>query len=346
MVTKSFWKPLSANTIFVTNDNVTKRRDYEEQVMKVFYLSNVIAPQELQEIVTAVRSVADIQRLFVYNSQNAIIARGEADRIALAEKIISDLDKPRAEVVVDVIVMSTTHRRHAQPGRQPAPTAASTCPSCTTRGSASGRASPTPTTGTGDRRHPHHHHQHGHPAFQYRQVGHRRLRRDPAGRPAAGRAERPHHAVLQSPQLRAVDNQKATLKIGDRQPTATGSFQPGIGGVGINPLVNTQFTFIDVGVNVDITPKVHDNNEISMHVELEISSVRDHVNLGGIDQPVIWQQKAMHDIRLKDGQVNLLAGLNQTRRPRPWSASRGFPASRLSASCSAARRWTNRRASC
>src|ERR1039458_7680181 len=51
--------------------------------------------------------------------------------------------------------------------------------------------------------------------------------------------------VLQSPQLRAVDNLKATLKIGDREPTATGSFQPGIGGVGINPLVNTQFTFID-----------------------------------------------------------------------------------------------------
>ena len=58
--------------------------------------------------------------------------------------------------------------------------------------------------------------------------------------------------VLQSPQLRAVDNVKATLKIGDRQPTATGSFQPGIGGVGINPLVNTQFTFIDVGVNVEM----------------------------------------------------------------------------------------------
>ena len=67
VVTKSFWKPLSANTIFVTNDNTTKRRDYEEQVMKVFYLTNVNTPQELQEIVTAVRSVADIQRLFVYN---------------------------------------------------------------------------------------------------------------------------------------------------------------------------------------------------------------------------------------------------------------------------------------
>src|SRR5205814_9199727 len=71
--------------------------------------------------------------------------------------------------------------------------------------------------------------------------------------------------VLQSPQLRAVDNVKATLKIGDRQPTATGSFQPGIGGVGINPLVNTQFNYIDVGVNMKLNPRVHDNGEVSMH---------------------------------------------------------------------------------
>ena len=88
--------------------------------------------------------------------------------------------------------------------------------------------------------------------------------------------------VLQSPEIRSVDNQKATLKIGEKEPIASGSFQPGIGGVGINPLVNTQFTFIDVGVNVDLTPKVHDNGEVSMHVEVEISSVVGNVNLGGI----------------------------------------------------------------
>jgi general secretion pathway protein D len=117
--------------------------------------------------------------------------------------------------------------------------------------------------------------------------------------------------VLQSPQLRAVDNLKATLKIGDREPTATGSFQPGIGGVGINPLVNTQFTFIDVGVNVEITPRVHDNGDISLHVDLDISSVTGHVNLGGIDQPIIGQRKISHDIRMPDGAVQLLGGLTK-----------------------------------
>ena len=108
VVTKSYWKPLSPNTIFITMDNPNKRRDYEEQVAKVFYLSNVNGPQELQEIVNAVRSVADIQRFFPYNAQNAIIAKGSADQMALAEKILHDLDKPKSEVVVDIIVMEAS----------------------------------------------------------------------------------------------------------------------------------------------------------------------------------------------------------------------------------------------
>src|ERR1019366_6044214 len=117
--------------------------------------------------------------------------------------------------------------------------------------------------------------------------------------------------VLQNPQLRAVDNQKASLKIGDRQPIASGSFQPGIGGVGINPLVNTQFTFLDVGVNVEILCRVHDNGDVSMHVDLDISSVTGHVTTGGIDQPIIGQRKISHDIRMPDGAVQLLGGLTK-----------------------------------
>ena len=312
VITKSFWKPLSANTIFITNDNVTKRRDYEEQVMRVFYLSNVNTPQELQEIVTAVRSVADIQRLFVYNSQNAIIARGEADRIALAEKIISDLDKPRAEVIVDVLVMSTstgtTQKLAATLAAQGINTPISYNPRQSIRaGIANTSTSTTATTTTTTT---------ASTAIPLSNIG-KWATSDYAVTLPDGLLQAVLNdsstRVMQSPQLRAVDNQKATLKIGDRQPTATGSFQPGIGGVGINPLVNTQFTFIDVGVNADITPKVHDNGEISMHIEMEISSVRDHVNLGGIDQPIISQQKAIHDVRLKDGQVNLLAGLIQNQ---------------------------------
>src|SRR4051795_2152472 len=113
VLTKSYWKPLSPNTIFITNDNPNKRRDYAEMVAQTFYLANVASPQEIQEIVNAVRSISELQRVVAFTSQNAIIVRGEADQVALAAKMIGDLDKPRAEVVVDILVMeaSTTFRR-------------------------------------------------------------------------------------------------------------------------------------------------------------------------------------------------------------------------------------------
>src|SRR3984893_2570689 len=104
MLTHTFWKPISPNTIFVTEDNVTKRRDYEDEVVRVFYLRNVTSVQEFQEIVTAVRSVTDIRRCFTYGAQNAVMCRGTVDQIALAEKLFHDLDKPKSEVVVDLIV--------------------------------------------------------------------------------------------------------------------------------------------------------------------------------------------------------------------------------------------------
>jgi general secretion pathway protein D len=115
--------------------------------------------------------------------------------------------------------------------------------------------------------------------------------------------------LIQNPSIRSVDGQKASLKIGDRVPVATGSFQPGIGGVGINPLVNTQFQYLDVGVNIDITPRVHADREVTLKLAMDISSVTGNSNIGGISQPVIGQRKIEHEIRLKDGEVSLLGGI-------------------------------------
>jgi general secretion pathway protein D len=119
--------------------------------------------------------------------------------------------------------------------------------------------------------------------------------------------------ILDDPEIRVVDGQTAKLRIGDRIPVATGSFQAGIG-VGattgaVNPLVNTQFQYLDVGVNVDVTPRIHPDHEISMKVNVVVSSQTNTVNIGGINQPVISQRSIEHDIRLKDGEVNVLGGL-------------------------------------
>src|SRR6185437_12868374 len=117
--------------------------------------------------------------------------------------------------------------------------------------------------------------------------------------------------VLQAPQIRAADSTKATLNIGEKVPTASGSFQPGVAGVGVSPLVNTQFTYLDVGVNLEITPHVHDGDEISMHVAVDISQVAKYVNLGGIDIPDLAQNKIATDVRLHEGEVNLISGIIQ-----------------------------------
>jgi general secretion pathway protein D len=79
--------------------------------------------------------------------------------------------------------------------------------------------------------------------------------------------------LLQNPRIRAVNNEKATLRIGDRVPIATRSFQAGIIGGGVSPLVSTQFQYLDVGVNIDITPHIHSDREVTLKMSLEISSV-------------------------------------------------------------------------
>src|SRR6185295_13258515 len=110
-LTHTFWKAITPNTIFVAEDNVTKRRDYEDDVVKVFYVTNVTSVQEFQEIATAIRTVAEIRRVFTYNAQKAMIVRGTVDQVALTEKLIHDLDKPKSEVIVDVIVMEANSQR-------------------------------------------------------------------------------------------------------------------------------------------------------------------------------------------------------------------------------------------
>jgi general secretion pathway protein D len=330
ILTKSFWKPLpGGNTIFITNDNRNKRNDYEDQVLRVFYLSNVNTPQELQEIVNAVRAVTELTRLMPYNSLHAIIARGEADRVALAEKIINDLDRPKAEVVIDVMVMQASSVFSRQITAAVASTGlnvpvgfaprtslqvvqnTSTNSTNTNVGNTNltntGTTSTTTATPSGPV---------AIPLSNLQHLGTADWSIVLPGALLQAALSDANTKILQSPEVRSVDNSKASLKIGERQPTATGSFQPGIGGVGINPLVNTQFTYIDVGVNLDVTPQVHENDEVSMHVELDISSVAGYVNLGGIQQPIIQQNKIIHDLRVREGDVSLLAGLSQDQESK------------------------------
>jgi len=316
LLTKSFWKPLSANAIFVTLDNTTKRREMEEQVVKVFYLNNITNTTELQEVITTLRTVTEIQKIYNYTTQNALIIRCEADRMLLAEKIIADLDKPKSEVVVDVIVMEVRKDRVRNLGAQIAngglsmngvftprsalqnSTTASTTNSTTT--------TPTGTTSTTTNS--------AIPLKNLRKISSQdySITGIPGGFIEALLSDT-GTKVVQSPQLRALDNVKVSLHIGDKVPTASGSFGSGIGGVGVgvSPLVQTQFTYIETGVNMDMLPRVHDANQVTLHVEIDISQVTGYRDVGGIQQPIISQRKIAQDIRTEDGEINLLGGLMQ-----------------------------------
>lgn len=325
VITKTYWKPLSSNTIFVTNDNPNKRRDYAEMVAQTFYLSNVSSAQEIQEIVNAVRSIAELQRVVAFTSQNAIIVRGEQDQVALAAKMIHDLDKPRAEVVVDIMVMEASSVFTRQLTTAIASTGLNVPLNFTPRSSLQVQSSSTTSTSstgtntngtstTGSTTSATASSTSG-LAIPLANLGHLSSQDFSLTLPSAllqAALSDTKTRVLQAPQLRSVDNVKAELKIGEREPTATGSFQPGIGGVGINPLVNTQFNYIDVGVNVVMQAHVHDNQDVSIHIELDISTVSGYANIGGIQQPIIGQRKVTHDIRMHEGEVNLLGGLINT----------------------------------
>jgi general secretion pathway protein D len=303
---KTFWRPVTPNTVFVATDNPAKRKELDQSVIKTFYLSNLSQATELQDVVNAVRTLLEVQRIQQLQSQNAIIVRGTPDQIALAQKLVDDLDKAKSEVVIDVVVMQVSRDRSRTLGITP-PTSTSislnnninTTP--TTNPQTGVTTTPT-TSGTGT----------ASGGINLNRIGNLNATDFTITIPgitASAIIGDSATKIIQNPQIRALDGQKATLKIGDRVPVATGSFQPGIGGVGINPLVNTQFQYLDVGVNIDITPRVHAGREVSLKVSLDISSVTGNSNIGGISQPVIGQRKIEHEIRLKEGEVNLLGGM-------------------------------------
>jgi general secretion pathway protein D len=317
---KTFWRPVTSNTIFVAADNPAKRKELEQSVLKTFYLTNLSQPTELQDVVNAIRAVLDVQRVQQLLSQNALVVRGTPDQIALAQKLVEDLDKARPEVIIDIAIMQVSKDRSRTLGINP-PTSATIqlqnniTSGTTTTGTTASGGSATVTTGTTNT------------GINLNTLGNLTAENFQVTIPAANLSAvmgASDTKLLQNPQIRALDGQKASLKIGDRVPVATGSFQPGIGGVGINPLVNTQFQYLDVGVNIDVTPRVHANGEVTLKMTMDVSAVTGQQNIGGISQPIIGQRKIEHEIRLKDGEANLLGGIMEDQQTKQLSGIPGL----------------------
>ncbi|HEV7219604.1 MAG: cohesin domain-containing protein [Terriglobales bacterium] len=316
MESKTFWRPVTPNTIFIAADNPAKRKEIEQSVIKTFYLANLSQPTELQDVVNALRQILEISRIQPLQSEGAIIVRGTPDQIALAEKLVDDLDKSKPEVIVDVAIMQISRDKTRNLGINP-PTSASVQlqPNINTNVSTpNSNGTTTPTTSTTN----------GITLNALGNLNATDFQVTISQATATALFSDNNSKLIQNPQIRAVDGQKASLKIGERIPVATGSFQPGIGGVGINPLVNTQFNYQDVGVNIDITPKVHSNGDVTLKITMEVSAVDSFQNIGGISQPVIGQRKIDHEVRLKEGEANLLGGMLEDSQTRSLSGIPGL----------------------
>src|SRR5438128_3896292 len=284
--TRSFWKPVNRTTILVSPDNQTKRRDYDELVLKTIYMTNSVTSTELTEAITTLRTLLNMRYLMSSTAMNAIIVRDTADRVAIAEKIIEDLDKAKPEVLVEATIMEVDRSVARTLGIVPPPGTA-----VVTTGGTGGTGTSTGTAFPLDR--------------LPRSNGAFSLTIPPTT--AQFLATSTNTRLLQNPRIRATDGKLASIRIGSQVPIASGSFQPAFVGATGTPVVN--FQFVDVGVNLDITPRVLLNHEVSMTVMVQVRAVAGDRNVGGVTQPVLTNRQVQHEIRLAEGETNILGGI-------------------------------------
>ena len=319
----AFWKPVTSNIILVATDNVQKRRELEDEEVQTFYLRNNSSPQDLTEIVNGLRQLLDITRIQPMASDNAIVIRSTPDKLLLASKIIRSLDKAKPEVVIQVDVLEARLDREHELGIQPGQSATlaftpvgAVQPASTTTSGTTGT-----TTNTG-----------GITLNNLKHLSTADYSLTLPGATLNALLTDSTTRVIQDPTIRVTDGSTAKLDVGDRVPVAVSTLTPGVGvasGVGgINTFGSTSFQYQDVGVAISVTPHVHPDGDVSMKLLVNVSSVTGEVSNGGLQQPIISQRKAENDIRLKDGEVNILGGLitrSETKSLSGWPGLAHIP---------------------
>jgi general secretion pathway protein D len=299
-VSGTFYKPVTNNTIFIAQNTRTKRTDLDEQAVQTFYLTNSTAQNDANEVVVAIRNLLDPSvKIYLVPSQNAIVMRATPDQLLLAEKLINDLDRARPEVVVDVAILEVNRDKVRNLGitlpqsfgltpqaspNAPVPTSTTTTTGTTAASSNFTLNSLANINATN---------------FAVSITG---------GTLNALLTDADTH-ILQNPRVRATDGQRATLKIGQKIPIATGSYNAGVS-TGVASIgVQTQFTYLDVGVNIDMTPTVHYDHEVTLKMKIEVLSQANTVTISGVQEPIIGQRSVEQTIQLQEGEPAILAGI-------------------------------------
>ena len=297
---QTFWKPITPGTIFIAADTRSKRAQLDQQAIRVLYLANATQQNDLNDMQTSLRNVLPNAKLYGVQSQDAIVMRGTPDEILLAEQLIDDLDKARPEVMIDVTVMQVDRDKVRNIGLQlPQTLSASLATTSTTSGA---------TLTLND----------------LANLNAKNFSLTVGTAQAEMLLTDTDTQIMQNPRLRAADGQKATMKIGERIPYATGSFSSTSGSSAASPYVNTQFQYVDIGVIMEMTPTIHYNGDVTLKVKVEITSHNGDTTISGVTEPIIGQQSVEEMIRLKEGESNILGGLLQEQNNHTVSGTPGL----------------------
>lgn len=299
-VAGTFYKPITANTIFVAQNSRTKRTDLDELSVQTFYLSNAAQANDGNEILTGLRLLLDPSvKLYLVPSQNAIVMRATSDQLLLAQKLINDFDRARPEVVVDVAVLEVNRDRIRNLGIT-LPTSVGLTPSLQTTSTTSANSGTATNNSTGST---------NLTLSNLTHLNSNDFAVSISGGTLNALLSDTDTRVLQNPRIRATDGQRATLKIGQKIPIATGSYNAGVS-TGVASIgVQTQFTYLDVGVNIDITPTVHYDRQITLKTKVEVSQQNGSVTISGVTEPIIAQRVLEQVIQLKEGEPSIMAGI-------------------------------------
>ncbi len=276
--THTFYRVTAPRTITIVPDTPAKRREYEEQIVQTFYLSNA----EIKEVIDLLRIVVDVRQISQTTAVNAISLKDTPERIAAAGRLITAIDKARPEVVIDVELLEIDRTRLREYGLQFATPGGeggisgsldANREGLTLEGLSNLTSSQVLVTGL--------------PALYYRL-----LKSDTATR------------TLANPQLRTSEGIAAQARFGERIPVPVTTFAP-IATGGINQQPITSFVYEPIGVNIDITPRTHHDDEVSLALKISLSNISGSLN----NLPTFGNREITTTIRLKDGETNMLAGL-------------------------------------
>lgn len=298
-----FYKVMNERTIIVAADSTQKRTQYEDQVIRTFFISNADAT-EMQTLLTGMLRVAGmaIQPQIVPNkTANTITIRATAAVVAVAERIIEANDKPRAEVSVNVQILEVSRERAKRYGLD--------------LGSYSAALNFSPEAAPGTDAKP----------FNLNTISRGVSTNDfyltvPSAIVRFLESDS-QTKVLAKPNLRGTEGQKLSLNLGEDVPVPSTTFTPlAAGGASANPL--TSYGYRTIGIIVDMTPRVTYDGDIILEISIENSARGQDTNIAGQNLPSFFSRKVQTKLRLRDGESNLLAGL---LREDERNSLTGFP---------------------